>query len=270
MKRAGILPGDFIIGVDGEEVGPLGVDEAAERILGEAGTDVTLSLLRVDETLELTLTRAAFELISVNSRVLECGFGYIEILTFNANTVSQFEEALSHHLDNEDVGALLFDVRSNTGGELGAIVDTLDLLLPEGMIVSLRDRNGVTEEYHSDAQHSVELPMAVLISGRTASAAELFAAALQDYEVAELVGTQTYGKGTELRIISISDGAAAILVSDRYYYTPSGKSVEGVGVLPDHVVELSDEQALNFALLSDEEDPQLQKALSLLQQELTP
>ena len=161
---------------------------------------------------------------------------------------------------------LIFDVRNNPGGLLDSVAGVLDYLLPEGTIVSATNKKGDTRVlYESDAD-CIDLPMIVICNGETASAAELFSAALRDYQKAELVGTNTFGKGIMQTAYNLADGSAVSLTTD-YYNPPSGINFHGVGLKPDYEVKLTADQELNLANLDENSDPQLQKAITVLDSE---
>ena len=161
------------------------------------------------------------------------------------------------------VTSLIFDVRYNPGGELDSITQILDYLLPEGPIIRTVDRDGNWDAIYSNAA-SLDMPMAVLVNGSTASAAELFTSALKDYGKAIVVGTQTYGKGTMQTVIPLDDGSA-ISISTRMYYPPFSENYEGVGIKPDIIVEMADEvKNINIYKITDHQDTQLQAAIEAL------
>ena len=159
---------------------------------------------------------------------------------------------------------MIFDVRNNPGGELGGIVNTLDFLLPEGPIVHIVDKNGEEQKTYTSDADCIDIPMAVLVNGNTASAAELFTSALQDYKKAVIVGTKTYGKGTVQSIITLPDGSGLSL-STSMYNPPFSENYEGKGITPDLTVELNEEAAaMNLYKLPDNMDNQLLAAINAL------
>ena len=260
-QQAGILPGDIITAVDDAVVAQVGYSEAVSRVQGEIGTNVQLTIRRGEETFEFSVQRATIENVSVTYRLYQETIGIIRLYQFSDNTGALVQEAVEA-LQKQGAQKLIFDVRSNTGGALIGIVNTLDYLLPEGPILHIQGKDGETvQEYTSDAA-CVEMPMAVLVNETTASAAELFAAALQDYDIATVVGTQTYGKGTVCTIIPLPNGGG-ISVSTQYYTPPYSDNIEGKGVTPDIVVDLPDD--VNVYLVADQDDTQLQAALAALE-----
>ena len=189
--------------------------------------------------------------------------GYIQIVEFNTNTVDQFTRALNN-LTQSGVTSLVFDVRNNPGGTLDSVVKILDQLLPEGTIVSATYADGTTTTLGTSDASEVALPMMVLTNQDTASAAELFAQAIKDYNKGRTVGTQTYGKGSMQSIIELDDGSA-IRLTVAHYNAPNGENYDGVGVTADFVVNMTaeQEQALINGTLDETSDPQLAKALEL-------
>lgn len=262
--EAGVLPGDIIVKVEGELVSELGYAGAVNKVLGEEGTDASFTVLRGGEMIDFTVTRAHITEISVMSRVYELDetVGVIRILEFDLATPLQLKEAYDR-LTAAGVSRIVFDVRYNSGGELESVCSILDLLLPEGPIIHIEDAEGNRETINSD-EFFYDLPMAVLVNESTASAAELFACALKDYDRAELIGTTTFGKGTMQRILPLSDGSG-LAVSYRMYLPPYSDCYEGVGVEPDYICEL-DEALLskNIYKITDAEDNQLARAVEVL------
>lgn len=262
--QADLRSGDLIVGVEGLAVTAAVYQEAVNKVLGEEGTDVHLTIRRGEETLEKSVKRAKVTTQNVLYERLEGDVAYITILSFAESSVTQqFKDALKQ-AQTENCKAYLFDVRNNPGGSLNVICDVLDVLLPEGVTVRIVSADGRETTRTSDAEHFLDAPMAVLCNGSTASAAELFTADLRDYGLAQLVGETTFGKGTMQVISPLSDGSAVKLTTS-YYNPMSGVSYDGIGIHPDVEVPLTAEQAARFYLLSHEEDPQLQAALDLLQ-----
>lgn len=267
--EADLRPGDLIIGVAGEDVATLGYNEAVNRIRGEIGTDVTITIARGEgekEIFDLTLTRRLVEEQTVTYETIEMPglvrpIALIRISAFDEKTPSQFAEAISRG-QTERVHGYIFDVRNNGGGELKSIVSILDMLLPEGPIVRVQYKDG-TEEVHTSDERELDEPMVVLCNERTASAAELFVSALRDYQKGVIVGTNTYGKGTVQSILPLKSGAG-LRISIAMYLPPFGENFEGEGVAPHIEVELADEyKNLNLYKVAHENDAQLQAALDL-------
>lgn len=258
---AGIQAGDLIVRIDDTDVLSVGYNEATAMVRGEEGTRVNITVRRNQEELTLEAVRTKITTTSVSYRMIGEN-GYIKITGFDATTPDDFKAAVSD-LQSQGATGLIFDVRNNPGGLLDGVAKVLDFLLPEGDIVSVTDSKGNTEVLYESDENSVDMPMVVLVDGNTASAAELFSAALRDYNKAELVGVNTFGKGIMQRAYSLSDGSA-INLTTHYYNPPSGVNFHGVGLKPDYEVNLTPDQQLSLSELSDEEDAQLQKAISVL------
>ena len=264
-EEGGIDAYDEITAVDGKTVDELGgYQGAVDAVLGEVGKQVTLRVRRyaTGESADLTLTRQEYEQIHVTSRMLDGDIGYICIEKFTDQTDEQFRDALDD-LVQRGADSLIFDLRNNPGGQLGALIHSLDPLLPEGNIISLKSKSGKSETYTSDAD-AVDLPMAVLINEESYSAAEFFAAALQEYGKATIVGDKTVGKGYSQQQFPLS-GGGCLNLSTNCYYTPNGESLIGKGVTPDIPVSLSEDKTERFYALTDGEDDQLQAAIQAVQ-----
>lgn len=215
-----------------------------------------LTVLRSGQEVQLEMECGQVEKKTVTYEKLSADIGYIRITEFDSITVEQFRDAVDDLME-QDVQGLIFDLRDNPGGLLTSVCDIVDYLLPEGLIVYTEDRDGVRQEYTSDASHYVNCPMAVLVNGNSASGSEIFAGALQDYEVADIIGRPTYGKGVVQNTYVLSDGSALKLTVEKYY-TPMGQDIDGNGITPDYIVEEDD---------SSEEDVPLNKALEVLKHE---
>ena len=264
--EAGLEPGDIIAYVGGEWVAELGYTAAVNRLQGEAGTLAEFTVQRGDELIDYSIERGYVNEQSVMYHVYEPDptIGIVKILSFNLGTPEQFKSACEELIAG-GVTKFVFDVRYNPGGDLESITEILDYLLPEGPIVRIVDAEGNEDVRYSDASE-LDMPMCVLVNSSTASAAELFSSALQDYDKAELVGTVTYGKGTMQTIIRLADNTG-LGISYRMYNPPYSDNYEGVGVQPDYVVEMDESVAdKNIYKITDEEDTQLQKAIELLTQ----
>ena len=263
--EAGVQVDDVLTHVEGASTLELGQDETVNRVRGEEGTDVALTFTRDGTPYDVTLTRSSVETEVATYQLTDDGIALITIANFDAHCAEQSIAAVERALE-ENARAIVFDVRNNPGGMKSELVELLDRLLPEGVLFRSLDYAGNEETDTSDAT-CVDLPMAVLVNRESYSAAEFFAAALQEYGVATVVGTQTYGKGNFQSTFQLSDGSA-IVISIGKYFTPNGVSLTGVGITPDVEVALTDEQAAlqYYGQLPAEEDPQLQAALALFQE----
>jgi len=265
--KAGVKAGDVITYVDGESVSQLGYYVALEKVKGEEGTKVNLTLIRNGEEVSLTVTRAKVETETVFYHQYEYDktIGVVRVIEFNNAVPKQFKAAIED-LMSKGVTSLVFDMRSNPGGTLTSVVEMLDYLLPEGDIAHVTDANGnVQKTYKSDASYLKGIEkMAVLTNENTASAAELFTCALKDYEKAIIVGTKTYGKGSMQTVYMLPDGTGLRLTTNKYN-PPISENYDGVGIKPDIEIELSEALAGKSPFeYTDSDDNQLQKACEAL------
>jgi len=240
--RAGVKPGDLIIRLDDKAVKGLTLTEAVRAMRGKPGSDITLTIVREGATkpLKITLTRAVIKIQSVKSRMLEPGFGYVRVTQFQAGTDKGLAEALKK-LETENKGTLrgmILDLRNNPGGVLNSAVGVSDAFLDKGLIVYTEGRVPDSKMKLSATPGDLlnGAPMVVLINGGSASASEIVAGALQDHKRAVIMGTKSFGKGSVQTIIPVSNGAALKITTARYY-TPSGRSIQASGIVPDIVTE---------------------------------
>lgn len=257
-EKAGFQAGDMLYKVNGEDVTMQALDTVVSKIRGEVGTKVEITVLRGDAMEEYTgtATRAIIEADTVNHEMKENQIGYIRVSGFELVTYEQFEEALTE-LTTEGMQGLVIDLRSNPGGNLSTVCEMLDLILPEGKIVSIEDKYGKGETYTSDAEHQLNVPLVVLIDGNSASASEIFAGAVQDYDIGTLVGTTTFGKGIVQQIYQMTDGTS-LKITTSEYFTPNGRNIHGVGIEPDVEIQYV------YDAENPEADNQLEKALEII------
>lgn len=236
-KKAGIKTGDILYRVEEKTVTGKDLDKVVSWIKGKKGTKVNLTLLRGtnSDKIKVTATRDVINVETVKYKVLENQIGYISISEFDSVTGAQFAKALKQ-LQKKNIEGLVVDLRNNPGGSLSTVCDILDSILPKGLIVYTKDKNGKKEEYTSDEKHRLNLPMSVLVNGQSASASEIFAGAVQDYGKAEIIGTQTYGKGVVQNLFDLKDGTCVKLTTSEYF-TPKGRSIDGKGITPDVKIE---------------------------------
>lgn len=258
--KAGMKSGDIIYKVDGRSVSGQDLETVVSWLKGERGTDVVIHVLRNGEELELTATRDIIEVQTVSHEMKDGQIGYILISEFDSVTYDQFVAALDD-LESQGMQGLVIDLRGNPGGNLTTVTDMLKLLLPEGTIVSTKDKYGNTEEITCDGKHEFTKPLAVLVNQYSASAAEIFSGAIQDYGTGTIVGMTTYGKGVVQQLMDLGDGTC-LKVTIAEYYTPSGRSISGTGVTPDVEVEYEYDEN------NPEADNQLDKALEVVRGEL--
>lgn len=263
-EAAGLLAGDIISKVDGEDITELSVSDVADKVKNSGKDQVTLTVHRenVEEPLEITVPITDVELPSVFHEMLDEHVGYIRISEFKGVTYDQYMAAFSD-LSDRGMEKLVVDLRGNPGGLLTSVCDILNEILPEGLIVYTEDKYGNREEERSSGESTLEMPLSVLVNESSASASEIFAGAVQDYGIGTIVGTTTYGKGVVQSIRKLSDGSAVKLTVSNYY-TPNGNNINKVGITPDVEVKL-DTDLLNKDEISHEEDNQLQAAIQALE-----
>ena len=262
-EEAGMLPGDVIVGIEGQSAAGMTTTEARDLVRGEENTQVALSVRRGEEVLEMSITRKTVETPVAEAQLLDDNIGLIIIYNFDERcaqeTISSIEDLLE-----QGAQSLIFDVRGNPGGYKKELVKILDYLLPEGPLFHSEDYAGKVIVDESDADH-LDIPMAVLVDGNSYSAAEFFAAALDEYDAAVIVGTQTTGKGYFQSSFELSDGSAVGLSIGKYT-TPNGVSLADVGITPEVYVEVDEETAFKIyaGTMEPAEDPQIQAAIKAL------
>ncbi|NBH81569.1 S41 family peptidase [bacterium C-53] len=256
--EAGIEAGDKIIKVDGEDISGMQLTDVVARVKGLSGTKVKLTMLREGEQMEFEVERREIESETVSYEMKDKKTGYIMIAEFDDVTYQQFKDALDD-LDSQGMKSLILDLRGNPGGNLSTVVEIAELLLPKGMIVYTEDKDGNREEYKCSGANRFTKPLVVLVDGNSASAAEILAGAVKDYEIGTLVGTTTFGKGIVQRILPLDDGSAVKLTVSKYY-TPKGQNIHGIGIEPDIEVMFDAD-----AYRKDGTDNQLNRALRILE-----
>lgn len=261
-KKAGIKTGDILYRVEEKTVTGKDLDKVVSWIKGKKGTKVNLTLLRGTngDKIKVTATRDVINVETVKYKVLENQIGYISISEFDSVTGAQFAKALKQ-LQKKNIEGLVVDLRNNPGGSLSTVCDILDSILPKGLIVYTKDKNGKKEEYTSDEKHRLNLPMSVLVNGQSASASEIFAGAVQDYGKAEIIGTQTYGKGVVQNLFDLKDGTCVKLTTSEYF-TPKGRNIDGKGITPDVKIEYK------YNAKDPKADNQLDKAVSVVKDKI--
>ena len=238
--KAGILAGDLIVGIDGKPVKGMTLSQAVEKMRGKVGTPITLTVLRKGrkKPFDVRIVRDIIRIRSVKWSVEGDDIGYIRITQFNEQTTPKLREAI---LDlkkklGKRLKGFIIDLRNNPGGLLDQARSVADMFLEHGEIVSIRGRNNSERLAATPGDLTGGKPVVVLINGGSASASEIVAGALQDHKRAVLIGTRSFGKGSVQKIIPLKDRSALRLTTERYY-TPSGRSIQARGIMPDHVVE---------------------------------
>lgn len=245
--RKGIKAGDFILSVNGKSLKGVSVDQAANMLRGEPGTTVKVEILSGDITYTIEITREVIVLPTVKSSIIDKKYGYLRIVEFSGTTADKVKKALLDFKDG-DIKGIIVDLRYNPGGLLSAVIDVADFFLDKGLIVSTESRYKKEESnakfFTTIVKKSV--PVVVLIDSGSASASEIFAAAIRDNNRGILIGEKSYGKGSVQSIYQLGEHEGFKLTIAKYF-TPSGVSIEGVGITPDIVIkepELTDEEKL--------------------------
>ena len=260
--KAGLKDNDLLYKVNGEEVTGVELTEVVSHIKGEKGTTVEMTVLRGadNEEVTVTATRDTVEAQTVKYRMMDGQIGYVSVSEFDSVTYDQYQKALKD-LEGQGMKGLVVDLRNNPGGNLNTVCDMLDLMLPKGLIVYTEDKDGNRQEASSDDENQFTLPLAVLVNGNSASASEIYAGAIQDYGIGDIVGTQTYGKGVVQQIFDLKDDTCVKLTIAKYF-TPKGRSINGKGITPDIEVEYEADEN------NPEADNQLDKAVETIKNKL--
>lgn len=257
-KEAGLLAGDIITRVDDIDVTDVELSEVVTHIREKVEGSIEMTVLRGEgekqKSLDITVPVTNVELPSVYSEMLEDDIGYIQITEFKSVTYHQFTDAYEQ-LQSDGMKSMVVDLRDNPGGYVDVVCDILREILPEGVIFYTEDKHGEREEFFSEGESPISIPLAVLVNGDSASASEIFAGAVKDYEIGTVVGTTTYGKGVVQSIRAYPDGSAVKLTTS-HYYTPKGHDIHEVGIEPDVFVEEEEGR-----------DVQLEKACEILDAE---
>lgn len=261
-EKAGLKKNDIIVANGQKELSELKYEESVALLQGEEGSVAEIRILRSGEEIDFSVMRDTFDVKTVVAENFG-GTGYIKIRQFIKNkTFSEFKSAYNE-LMSRNITSLIFDVRDNGGGELGSICDVLDFILPEGPIVRYESTDGLYQQVDSDEKCISGTETVVLINESTYSAAELFAAALKDYQVAVIIGKTTYGKGMMQYTVPLSDGSA-LKLSISKFYPPFSDNFEGVGVVPDIEVDMDYTDISSYYDINYENDTQLKYALDYL------
>lgn len=256
--QAGLQPNDKVIAVDGEDMTDVPGDLVLQRILGPAGTDVTLTIERDLETFDVTITRANIVVPTAESEMLEDNIAYVALYNYGENTTQQLRNTLRDLLE-QDPDGLIFDLRDNGGGFLNTAIEVVSEFIGEGVVMYEQYGDGQTLTYESiPGGLATEIPLVVLVNEGTASASEITAGAIQDYGRAPLVGVTTYGKGSVQNWIALRDDAGGVRVTVARWLTPDGRQISEIGLEPEYIVEMTEED------YEQDRDPQLDKAIEVL------
>ncbi len=262
-KEAGMEEGDILYAVEGKEVTGQDLSAVVSDIRGEENTKVNVTVLRNGEQIDLSIERREVEMDTVEYKMMENGVGYLYISEFDGVTTEQTERAIQDML-SQGMTSIVVDLRDNPGGRLDVVEDIMDMFLPKDkLMMYMETKSGDRKDSYSETDGLIpDMPMTVLINENSASASELFTGAIKSYERGTIVGVTSFGKGIVQSIFSLRDGTALKLTTAKYYL-PNGENIHKVGIEPDVVVELP-EGVKSCWELSEEDDNQLQKAISLL------
>ena len=262
-EEVGIKAEDFILTVDGVEYRAEDMNIAANKIKGEEGTNVTIEVLRGNETLKYEVTRRKIKINQVDGKVISNNIGYIQFTSFDENTADDFK-AKFEELNSQGIKSLIIDLRNNGGGIVNEAIKIADFITDKDSVLLYEvDKNNNEEIKKSKNDPIINMPIIILTNGNTASASEILAGALKDLGKAKIVGTTTYGKGVIQQILSLTDGSG-LKVTIEEYQTPNRNKINKIGIEPDEVVELPDTVDENSLEIKESEDTQLQKAIELL------
>lgn len=271
--KAGVLSKDTIIAIDGKSTEGMELEDAVNLIRGKAGTSVQITILRGTEKKEFNLTRTKIEIHPVRARVetTPAGkIGYIRLNQFSAQAGTEMGQAIREQ-EAEGVKGYILDLRSNPGGLLYSSIEIARMWIPDGLIVSTVDRQGVTERQRANNSALTDKPLVVLVDGGSASASEILSGALQDHHRATLVGTKTFGKGLVQSVRGLGDGSG-LAVTIAKYLTPSGRDINHDGIHPDVEYQLTDEARKSLQQERDRvgtlDDPQFKKGFEILEKEI--
>lgn len=261
--KAGIQPGDILLSVNDKSLKNVPQTKIVQMLKGVKGTTVKVTFFResTGKTFTRELVRQEIKEETVDTKILDDGAGYIEVTSFARDTDKEFKKAIDEMVAR-DVPGIIIDLRNNPGGLMNACTSMLDYLLPEGTVVTTKFKDGSTNKATSDEAHKIDIPISIIVNNGSASAAEMFTGAMQDYNRAIVVGTQSFGKGIVQNIYPLRDGSA-VKLTNAEYFTPKGRSIHKKGITPD--IKTEDTRKSMF----DKNDAQLfaaQKSLKLYKQ----
>lgn len=256
--EAGLQPNDIVIGINGEDMTGIPGDLVLQRILGPAGTDVTLTIQRETEIFDVTITRAQITVPTVDYEILDGNIAYIALYNYGENTTVQLRAALQELLAQNPDG-LIFDLRDNGGGYLNTAIEVVSEFISDGVVMYEQYGDGSTYTYEAiPGGLATDIPLVVLVNAGTASASEITAGAIQDLGRGTLVGVTTYGKGSVQNWIALEGDNGGVRVTIARWLTPDGRQISGQGLEPEYVVEMTEED------YAEGLDPQLEKAIEVM------
>ena len=260
-EKAGILPGDLIISVDGVQYSADEMSVAATKIKGEEGSKVKVEILRGKETLNFELIRENIKVNPVEGKVLQNNIGYIKFSSFDENTSDEFK-AKYEELEKQGIKSLIIDLRNNGGGIVSEALKIADYILDKDKVILYEvDKNQNEKIEKSKNDPIINMPIVVLSNNNTASSSEILAGALKDYGKAKIIGTKTYGKGVIQQLMTLPDGSGLKITAEEYL-TPNRTKINKIGIEPDEEVQLP-EELKNKLTIEEKDDTQLQKAIEM-------
>lgn len=239
-KKAGVRAGDVVFAVDGKEVTGMEISQVQALVKGEKGTKVTLTIVRDNEKKKVEVTRDEIEEDTVAYQMLPGRIGYVQVSSFEQVTPEQYKKAIDS-LEKKGQKGMIIDLRDNGGGLLDAAVEMLDRILPEGVVVYSKDKDGDTQKFYAEDDDTFDKPLVILVNENSASASEVFSGAIQDEKAGVLAGTRTFGKGIVQSLFDLGDGTGLKMTTAKYY-TPKGRNIHGKGLSPDVKAELTEEK----------------------------
>ena len=262
-EEAGMRTGDKIVYVNDLYYSAYEMDAAVDVMRGTPGESVKVTVMRGLETIDFEITRKVVNINYVEHQILDGNIGYVMVFDFLGDAVEGFAQALES-FKAAGVTGMIIDLRNNGGGLLDASVAMADMILPEGTVVSMRDKYGNEEAFKIDGEY-YDVPMAVLVNEYSASASEILAGAIRDYGEGTLVGMTTFGKGVVQSVVDFPDGSGLKVTTARYF-TPSGECIHEIGITPHVPIELDEEVVTLYGInnLPHDQDAQLQKAIELI------
>lgn len=260
-EKAGILPGDLIVSVDGVQYTAEEMTVASNKIKGELGTTVKIEILRENETLNFELKRENIKVNPVEAKKLENNIGYIEFSSFDDGTAEEFKTKFEE-LQEQGIKSLIIDLRNNGGGIVDEALEIADYILEKDDVILYEvDKNGKETVEKSKNAPIINMPIIILTNENTASSSEILAGALKDHEKAKIVGTKTYGKGVIQQLLTLPDGSGLKITAEEYL-TPNKTKINEIGIEPDEEVKLP-EGVKNVLTVEEKDDTQLQKAIEM-------
>lgn len=266
-EKAGLLPNDIIKKIDGKDMVGKPLSEISSTIKEYAGKTFAISIERDGKMTDVNVVPGEIETVQVSGKMLDGGISYIRISMFEGHCTEQLKTALDN-AKNSGAKGIIFDVRNNPGGALDIITNCVDQILDEGIILTVRDKNGKEEVYKAKDKEKIDLPIVILTNAQTASAAEVFTSSLHDNGKAYTVGTKTYGKGVVQTVFDLGDRSIAKITTAKYF-TPKNVCIDKIGLEPDKKVEL-DEKYKNMSVkyIPDGEDAQLITAVEVMKEKI--